>query len=264
MHATNYGRVRTILNGCITDSQAINMLNLYPNNIIKKAYENTAGFGERLIYRNTTWSITNGSIVGTSDGNFQITMTSGQNNCYVNYPSVFLASELLHYCKITAHLSITEVSDTFTFAGFGINGRHKATIYDENGDVVSTGVAKALNVGEYDLECYDTLISSDETYLINWACTAACEFTLSKVYVEILGAVIDLSPYTYRVDNWELYNGIQLPISSSAQFNTGILRAPIVTDATAPEYPGQLRFYNNNVYIGYIQGTTCVWKQISN
>lgn len=262
--ATNTGRVRTIFNGCITDNQAINMLNLYPNNIIEKACENTVGFGKRLTYRNSTWSITNGSIVGTSDGNFQITMTSSYSNCYVSYPSVFLASELLHYCKITAHLSITEVSDTFTFVGFGIKGQHKATIYDENGDVVSTGVSKALNVGEYDLECYDTLISSDVQYLINWACTAACKFTLSKVYVEILGAVIDLSPYTYRIDYWELYNGIQLPISSSAQFDTGILRAPIVTNVTAPEYPGQLRFYNNNVYIGYIQGTTCVWKQISN
>ncbi|MBP3764552.1 MAG: hypothetical protein J6H19_02075 [Bacteroidaceae bacterium] len=258
------GRFRIVMNGEISDEQALSMLNRYPNNIIRSIYENTSGFGKRLIYRSGTWTTTGVSFSGTTEGIYNVTATGNNSNAYIQHTSyVFNSSESDHFCKITAHLSLTNGS--FTFGGFGINGRLKATIYNSSGEVISSGASYTFTeIGEYDLEYVGTIPSSSINYLIQFNITSGVQFVLSDVYVEIIGAVITLSPYTYQIANWKQYNGDEIPISNSAVFYTTMYRAPIVTDATAPEYPGQLRFYNNNVYIGYIQGTTCVWKQISN
>ena len=227
------------------------------------SYENTSGFGKRLIYRSGTWTTTGVSFSGTTEGIYNVTATGNNSNAYIQHTSyVFDSSELNHLCKITAHLSLTNGS--FTFGGFGVNASLKATIYNSSGEVISSGAAYTFTeTGEYDLEYIGTIPSGCANYLIQFNITSGVQFTLSDVYVEIVGATITISPYTYRVENWTQYNGDKLPISS-VTLSRALYRAPIVTDAAAPEYPGQLRFYNDNVYIGYIQGTTCVWKQISN
>lgn len=255
-------RCCSIMNGEITDAQALDMLNLYPNNIISLNTESLRGFGKRII--NFTRTYTNsGCTITCANGSFDVVTGSGSsNNVYVrNAGETWEDAETLRYCTYRMHLSVTEGS--FTLIGLGLMGAKAATIYDSNGDVVGTG-STTLSVGEYDLVYTGVFGTGHNAYMVNFAYNGVCHFSLTDVSTEILGAVVYISRDTYRGQYWQLFNGDAIPVASGLTINYALYALPIETNASAPQYPGQLRFYNNNVYIGYIQGTTCVWKQISN
>jgi len=255
-------RCCAIMNGEITEAQALDMLNLYPNNIISLNTESLRGFGKRII--NFTRTYTDyGCTFTCANGSFDVVTGSGSgDSVYVrDRGETWENAETLRYCTYRMHLSVTEGS--FTLIGLGHLGAKACTIYDSNGDVVGTG-RTTLSVGEYDLVYTGVFGTGHNVYMVNFAYNGVCHFSLTDVSTEILGAVVYISRDTYRGQYWQLFNGDAIPVASGLAINYALYVLPIETNASAPQYPGQLRFYNNNVYIGYIQGTTCVWKQISN
>lgn len=255
-------RCCAIMNGEITEAQALDMLNLYPNNIISLNTESLRGFGKRII--NFTRTYTDwGCTFTCANGSFDVVTGSGSgDNVNVrDRGETWENAETLRYCTYRMHLSVTEGS--FTLIGLGHLGAKACTIYDSNGDVVGTG-RTTLSVGEYDLVYTGVFGTGHNVYMVNFAYNGVCHFSLTDVSTEILGAVVYISRDTYRGQYWQLFNGDAIPVASGLAINYALYALPIETNASAPQYPGQLRFYNNNVYIGYIQGTTCVWKQISN
>ena len=255
-------RCCAIMNGEITDTQALDMLNLYPNNIVSLNTESLRGFGKRIIDFTRTYTMA-GCTITCANGSFDVVTGSGSsNNVYIrDAGETWENSETLRYCTYRMHLSVTEGS--FTLIGLGLMGSKAVTIYDSNGDIVGTG-RTTLSVGEYDLVYTGVFGTGHNAYMVNFAYNGVCHFSLTDVSTEIIGAVVYISRDTYRGQYWQLFNGDAIPVASGLAINYALYALPIETNASAPQYPGQLRFYNNNVYIGYIQGTTCVWKQISN
>ena len=85
--------------------------------------------------------------------------------------------------------------------------------------------------------------------------------------IQSIGPVIVFSPYTYKVDYWQMYSGDQIPVGGTLTPLYSLYKPPVLLEASSPDYPwyvGQIKMVNNNAYIGYVYGDTATWKQINN
>ena len=107
-------------------------------------------------------------------------------------------------------------------------------------------------------------ILNDSANIFRFTSSSSFSFIFSNFKMERIGAVLNLSPYTYFNNTFELFGGEKIPVGSNFVKYFDTYKIPITYSESNPSYSGQLKMADDNVYVGYIKGGTATWKQINN
>ena len=257
-----------IMNYIPTPNLAASIFSLYPEDIrIAKFETETFGsidynFNERTIYGSSfTYS-------DKSADSFTFSRSSAGTNCVINVTKLADENYLNHYYIRTADLEITSGSMLFMGLGQLINSVFPTDVYSSDGTFLGTTTNSGieLGVGSYKLVLVartETTIASAPSIMI---ANVADNVTgvLSNLKHKNVGYVLEFMPQTFRGTHFEMPSGDKLLKSSTLNIRSNIVY-PKLTSDTYAQYNGQLKLGNNGqIYMGYISGTTNVWKQINN
>ena len=261
-----------VMNGEMNDDVAYTMWQNYPHNIVPTEYE-CLDFSAPTNFDMNSATISNpgGASVTISDRsetsatftaagalpNFRVVTSSISS--YMQSHAVFV------YCELEV-LS----GDTVYIQGFGQS--NTCDVYDENGNLLLKDCIEGNTYlteagGKYIIS--KTITNLHSTYRLRIKSTSAngCSFRVSNMTIQSIGPVIVFSPYTYKVDYWQMYSGDKIPVGATLTPLYSLYKPPVLLEASSPDYPwyvGQIKMVNNNAYIGYVYGDTATWKQINN
>lgn len=261
---SSYGEKIRFLGVCssmLTDEQMSDLYSNYPNDVFEDLLTSLK-FGVNEIDLGTGSGVQNG-VTFTFYGSYVdvVTTSASFSNCYVIGRRNYITSEDAKR-DIIYRMHITVTEGTPHLNGIGINGRHKCTVYDSNGDVVSSAGDCDLPVGEYDLEFVGQVLSNN--YVINFSKTGVCKFRISDVTVQYCGAALILSPYNLRGNKFVQPNGDEIEGTSSLNVFYDTYKPEIVFSGDVPAYNGQIKCEGGHVYFGYVTEGLNVWKRLDN
>jgi hypothetical protein len=255
-----------IMNYIPTPNLAASIFSLYPEDIrISKFYSDS--FGSDAYDLNTATG-SGFTYSNKSADSVTFARTSAGTNCVINVNKLSDENYLNHYYIRTADLEITSGSMLFRGLGQSVNSGYPTDVYSYDGTFLGTTTNSGieLGVGSYRL----VLVARTETTIGPVAPIMIANVTnnvtgvLSNLKHKNVGYVLEFMPQTYRGTHFEMPSGDKLLKSSTLNTRSNIVYPKLTTDTYA-QYNGQLKLGDNGqIYMGYISGTTNVWKQINN
>ena len=261
-----------VMNGEMNDDVAYTMWQNYPHNIVPTEYE-CLDFSapNNFDMNNVTIGNPGGASVTISDKS-ETSATFTAAGALPNFRVVTSSiSSYMQSHAVFVHCELEVLSgDTVYIQGFGNLGA--CDVYDENGNLLlkncKEGNAYLTEAGgKYIISKTITDLHSTYRLRIKSTSTNGCSFRVSNMTIQSIGPVIVFSPYTYKVDYWQMYSGDQIPVGNTLTPLYSLYKPPVLLEASSPDYPwytGQIKMVNNNAYIGYVYGDTATWKQINN
>ena len=267
-----------IMNKVINPAQAAEIYNLYPQRLIPLKYE-AISFTPTIVSwtsGTTVWPNTVSYSNATSNS-VTVSTSATVSSCRLGNSQYFDKTNNFPNYKIYNTrfvVPITVLSGTLTLQVFGINSSNvmmDAEVYDSSGDLlgVITGVSSdyiSVTSGSYTIiaEGVFPQIYSQNNVFLAFGTTGATSFTITNMTIQRIGAPLIFEPTTYRGQFFVMPDGTKLAIGSDLVAYTDIYK-PSISTLTYPQYNGQLRLSDGNVFLGYMQGGTAgVWKQINN
>ena len=252
----------TVINGCLDGDTIQKMWDSYPLDIYPSSLC-TYEFSKHIDVDMSNINVMGqGSGVQTSDKTASSVVCSGEyaTNMHIYKSSLFGSYEMSHYCKYYGKIKVTE--GTITFTGLGIRGSVKINVYNATDDTWLGNNNVILPIGEYYFN--GDAILNDSANIFRFTSSSSFSFIFSNFKMERIGAVLNLSPYTYFNNTFELFGGEKIPVGSNFVKYFDTYKIPITYSESNPSYSGQLKMADDNVYVGYIKGGTATWKQINN
>lgn len=252
----------TVINGCLDGDTIQKMWDSYPLDIYPSSLCTYEFSKHTDVDMSNISAMGQGSGVQTSDKTVSSVVCSGEyaTNMHIYKSSLFGSYEMSHYCKYYGKIKVTE--GTITFTGLGIRGSVKINVYNATDDTWLGNNSVILPIGEYYFN--GDAILNDSANIFRFTSSSSFSFIFSNFKMERIGAVLNLSPYTYFNNTFELFGGEKIPVGSNFVKYFDTYKIPITYSESNPSYSGQLKMADDNVYVGYIKGGTATWKQINN
>lgn len=255
-----------IMNYIPAPNLAASIFSLYPEDIrISKFYSDS--FGSDAYDLNTVFG--NGfTYSNKSADSVTFARTSAGTNCVMNITAMAVTNYTDHYWLRTADLEITSGSMLFRGLGQSTNSGYPTDVYSYDGTFLGTTTNSGieLGVGIYKLVLVaraDTAVNAGTAVMIANV-TNNVTGVLSNLKHKNVGYVLEFMPQTFRGTHFVMPSGDKLLKSSTLNIRSNIVYPKLTTD-TYVQYNGQLKLgANGQIYMGYINGTTNVWKQINN
>lgn len=255
-----------IMNHIPSPSLVASIFSLYPEDIrVSKFYSDS--FGNEAYDLNTA---TGSGFTYSNKSTDSVTFarTSAGTNCIMNATPLPTTNYIDHYWLRTADMEITSGSMLFRGLGQSVNSGYPTDVYSSDGTFLGTTTNSGieLGIGIYKLVLVaraDTATNAGTAVMIANV-TNNVTGVLSNLKHKNVGYVLEFMPQTFRGTHFVMPSGDKLLKSSTLNIRSNIVFPKLTTDTYA-QYNGQLKLGDNGqIYMGYINGTTNVWKQINN
>lgn len=241
---------------------------------------------DMLAHPFTTWNINwhtqTADVTTNENGGKNLTLRSGQTSMQFGFTG--LSSKTSFYHSIDFDFTVVSGSCKFNLVQYNGNVfTSPCTITDSNGDVVDFANTSLTSGNTYHMRCVPTLPYNPSSYgalTVGFRFNTMTEGTVLWIHESVVirerGAALKLLRDNFRGAYWELYNGYQIPIRTSAAYNSNTAFAAYYepfkqntvkyNSNNPPQFNGQMAIdsANSRVYTGILTVSGGTWKQINN
>lgn len=260
-----------VFNYLITQEQAEEILGTYPQEIFPQKYMGTT-FGN-LISVDLSSATASGTNVSYSDRtatSIKVTTNGAAGSYSFVHKSRWVTPsiEREYYSIYKMHIQV--LSGGVTIKGFGSDQvAGDLYVYDNQGNLLGNKTAAGvLTAGDYDLvhdgALPQTWNDAWHDKILWFGTSESTVFIFSNLTKQRRGAPIYFSPQNYYGEYWLMPNGNKIPVGGGLTPLTDIYK-PNVSTLSYPQYSGQLKMdADGTIYMGNINKSQGVWKQINN